>query len=335
MTNLMTNNQTALIVAQDMPLDQHAAAVYLSGLSTQNSRSTMKQALDRIAVLLGAGDCFGVQWGAIRFQHVNAIKAQLNQTYKPATVNKYLCALRGVLLAAKNLGQIGLEEYDRAVSVKSVKGSTLPAGRDISDKEMRRLFAVCETDPTAAGARDAAVFAVMRLGLRESEVVGLSLSDFDPAGGKLVVSGKGNKQRLVPIANGSKAAVLDWLTIRGEEAGPLFLPVDQMGNIEPIMQDASGKYIYMVRQSIFHICRKRAKQAKIETFSPHDFRRTFVGDLLDAGADIVTVKDLAGHASIQTTARYDRRGQERLHNAVQLLTTPYSGRRQMKLEGES
>ncbi|MBZ0316608.1 MAG: site-specific integrase, partial [Anaerolineae bacterium] len=71
----------------------------------------------------------------------------------------------------------------------------------------------------------------------------------------------------------------------------------------------------ITRQAIFKICSKRALEARIPDFSPHDFRRTFVGDMLDAGADIVTVKDLAGHASIQTTARYDRRGQERLQNA--------------------
>lgn len=81
------------------------------------------------------------------------------------------------------------------------------------------------------------------------------------------------------------------------------------------------------RQAIFKICSKRALEAKIPDFSLHDFRRTFVGDLLDAGADIVTVKDLAGHASIQTTARYDRRGQARLHSAMELLNTPYTGRR--------
>ncbi|KAB2866914.1 MAG: tyrosine-type recombinase/integrase [Anaerolineae bacterium] len=62
-------------------------------------------------------------------------------------------------------------------------------------------------------------------------------------------------------------------------------------------------------------------------FSPHAFQRTFVGDLLDASADIVTVKGLAGHASIQTTARYDRRGQERLQSVMELLNTPYGGRR--------
>ncbi|GIK67703.1 MAG: integrase [Chloroflexota bacterium] len=312
--------ETALMV--QTPLDQNPAAVFLAGLSTENSRKTMKQALDGIARMLGAADCFAVQWGAMRFQHVNAIKSRLNEKYKPATVNKYLSALRGVLLAAKQLGQMSIEEYDRAVSVKSVKGSTLPAGRDLSDKEIRRLFAICEGDNTPSGARDAGLFAVMRLGLRASEVAGLNLADFDQPVGRLIVRGKGNKERIVPISNGSLKAVLDWLEVRGTGDGPLFCAVAQGGKV-------TGQPIS--RQAIFKICSKRATEAKIADFSPHDFRRTFVGDLLDAGADIVTVKDLAGHASIQTTARYDRRGQERLHNAIDLLNTPYTGRRQEKL----
>lgn len=85
----------------------------------------------------------------------------------------------------------------------------------------------------------------------------------------------------------------------------------------------------ITREAIFKICSKRALEARIPDFSPHDFHRTFVGDLLDAGADIVTVKDLAGHASIQTTARYDRRGQERLQHAMELLNTPYAGRKSL------
>ncbi|MBZ0316194.1 MAG: tyrosine-type recombinase/integrase, partial [Anaerolineae bacterium] len=266
----------------------------------------MRQALDGMARLLGAEDCLGVQWQMMRFQHVNAIKATLNEQYKPATVNKYLSALRGVLLASKQLGLMSVDDYDRAVSVKSVKGSTLPAGRDLSDKEIRRLFAVCEADLTPAGVRDAALFGILRIGLRVTEIAELTLADFDPTLKRLTVRGKGNKERLVPITGGSLQALLDWLTVRGNGSGLLFYAINKGGRIIE-----RG----ITRQAIFKICSKRALEARIPDFSPHDFRRTFVGDMLDAGADIVTVKDLAGHASIQTTARYDRRGQERLQNA--------------------
>ncbi len=300
--------------------DQHPAAVYLARLA-EGSQRTMKQALDVVAAIL-TGDELDAQtldWSQLRYQHTAAVRAQLAERYAPATANKMLAALRGVLKEAWRLGHMNAEDYHRAVDLPSVSGSSLPKGRCLTLGELHALFEVCALDETPSGARDAALLAVLfGGGLRRAEAVSLDVDDYDPETGALTIrGGKGRRERIAYATNGSADALEAWLRVRGAEPGPLFLPVRKGGQIEPEARR-------LTPEAIYYMLGRRAKKAGVASFSPHDLRRSFVSQLLDAGADISTVQHLAGHANVTTTARYDRRGEEAKRKASQLLHVPYA-----------
>src|SRR5207244_2048388 len=101
-----------LVVRTPAPADQQPAMVYLARLS-HGSRRTMSASLHLIAGLLTSNRCdrLTLQWGALRYQHTAALRTLLAELYAPATANKMLAALRGVLQEAWRLGQMGAEEY--------------------------------------------------------------------------------------------------------------------------------------------------------------------------------------------------------------------------------
>lgn len=328
---LLVNNQRGKGMAENTALvatetaittgrraDNHPAAVYIMSLAP-GSRRTMKEALDTIAGVLtnGQQDAVSLDWPSLRYQHTAAIREELAAKYAPATANKMLSALRGVLKESWRLGLTTAEDYQRAADLKAVKGETLPRGRALSHGEVRALFEVCGKDASAAGARDAALLAVLYgAGVRRSEAAALKLEDFDQETGAIVIrSGKGRKDRMVYATNGSREALLAWLELRRDTPGALFCPVNKGGKItiRP-----------MTDQSIFYVLKKRGEEAGVNSFSPHDMRRTFISSLLDEGADISTVQQLAGHANVTTTQRYDRRGEATKRKAAELLHVPYS-----------
>src|SRR3990172_12466850 len=96
--------------------------------------------------------------------------------------------------------------------------------------------------------------------------------------------------------------------------------------ILPIAKGGKIEIRRMTDQAVYLALRKRAGQAKVREFSPHDLRRTFASETLDAGADIATVQKMMGHADPATTARYDRRGEEAKRKAASLLHFPYTRR---------
>jgi site-specific recombinase XerD len=289
----------------------------------------MRQALAVSAAILtnGALTAEELPWGSLRFLHTTALRSALSQRYTAAGANKILSAVRGVLRVAWQLEHMTAEDFHAAAAVKSVKGSKEePTGRALAAGEILALLDTCLADPSPAGYRDAAVIALLyACGPRRAELVGLDLADVNIAEengeqwGKLTVRGKGNKERSLPVAGGALDALQDWLIVRGDAPGPLFVPINKGGVL------ALGQRL--TSQAIYDLLAKRGAAAKLADFSPHDLRRTFISDLLDKGADIATVQKLAGHAQVTTTARYDRRGERAKRKAVSLLHVPYTRRK--------
>jgi len=209
------------------------------------------------------------------------------------------------------------EEYRRICEVKADKGERLPRGRAIPTGELTALVRACAHDTSPAGVRDAAMLAALYTGgLRRSEMAMLALDDYTPAPPTLrILHGKNDKQREVPIPASAAAALDRWLALRGREPGALFVPIDQARRVAG---DGKG----MSAHAIYKMLNKRARQAGIPPLTPHDMRRTFVGDLLTAGNDISAVQRMAGHASVTTTQRYDRRGDEVMRRAADTLHFP-------------
>ena len=340
------------------PPGPNPATVYLARLAP-GSRRTMRGALATVAAIcVPDADPEAFPWWAFRAEHAKAVRAALAERFKYTTANKTLSALRGVLREAWELGMMETEPYHRAVAVRAVKGSSAAAatGRSLARGELRALIEAClapvsprkgETPVvTEKGQRDAAMVALgYGCGLRRDELATLAVGDLDLVQRRVVVRGKGNKTRVVPIPPGAFHALRDYLRVRavGLTGGPapppnpphdgdvgpppsppiyketaLFVRARRGGRLVPDADALTG-------QAVYHVLRQRATQAGVAAFSPHDLRRSYVGDLLDEGADLSVAQQLAGHASPTTTAGYDRRGERAKEQAASRLDVPYGG----------
>jgi len=318
MTTALTTRHDELI-----PADRHPAAVYLASLS-RGSLPAQRSALKQIAGMFGA-DVQSMNWGGLRYPHVQAIRAKLAERYSSATANRLLTALRRVLRESWRLGYIPEDEYRKVADIAAIRGSKDDTedeltGRALSIGELTAILGACASDESLAGVRDAAVIALgYGLGLRRAEIAKLQLSHYNREKSTLAVrGGKGNKSRTLPIDDGAQQAFEDWLANRGDEAGPVFFGVNRGGKV-------SSRRLNV--RAVDELFEKRAAQANVSGTHFHDLRRSFISDLLDKGIDVVTVGKLAGHSDPRTTAKYDRRKMETRRKAIQTLHVPYRRRR--------
>lgn len=308
------------------PAARHPVAVYLASLGSRASRRATIGALKRIAAVVPTFSILSPGVYAWDAASAMQLRSLLAQRFAPSTANGSLAALRGVLRCAVLLEELPRDRYSAVCdALEPVRGSRPRPGREISADELRKLFAACEpgeaeslaglaSRPIYRSARNAAILALLYgCGLRRSELAALRVEDLDDDARRVRVAGKGNAVRLVPIGLAVWPHVAPWLALRRAPipAAPLFIRAPDVPGSDGLSD--SGVYV---------IVRALAVAADLPPLSPHDCRRTFVGDLLERGADVVTVAGLVGHSSVATTQRYDRRPERAQRAAVDLLDLP-------------
>ncbi len=325
----MTTNDNYEIITTESGL-QNPAAVYIRSLPSPMSQSTQRDALNAIARKLlgiedikqrpagvGRDDAFLFDWSTLRYEHTSAIQTWLLATHAPATARRYIAAVKGALKAAWRMGQIADGDYLRAIDLGSIAGSTA-TGRMLSPEEVAALLATCAIGGPTIGTRDAAILMIMVLyTARRFEITTIQYSDYTPeykpGVARLVLHGKGRKDRTEFLSNGEREIMTDWLSIRGSDPGPMFYVILKSDEI------VRRK---MTPITVYHVIRKRMQRAGIQNATVHDLRRTAISNLLDI-TDAVTVARMAGHSSTEITMRYDKRGESRMIDALAKLHLPF------------
>jgi integrase/recombinase XerC len=182
---------------------------------------------------------------------------------------------------------------------RSLKNVRLPQRivRPFSADEVGQLLACC--DPSiAVGARDRAIlFTLLDTGIRCSELVQLLLADLDLDACRLrVLHGKGNKQRTVPFATRCQRALLRYLELRGDDAGPLFLAASHLHALKP--------GVALRPNGLKQMLRRLGRQSGLPKVHAHRFRHTFATWAIEQDARELDVQFLLGHSSPDMVRRY-------------------------------
>ncbi len=236
-------------------------------------------------------DAAGVShWSGVDDEHLRSFSAaNYRKGLSPATIRRRLSAARTFfryLLREKHIAR------NPVVDVSAPKGAKkLPENLDAD--RMARLLAI--DGDGAIVARDRAILELLySSGLRLAELTGLNITDVDMADGTVHVTGKGSKDRIVPVGRLAREALGNWHRERSSLAlpGETALFVSQRGTrLAPRSVQARVDYW--------------AKRQGIDTrVYPHLFRHSFATHLLESSHDLRGVQELLGHANISTTQVY-------------------------------
>jgi len=211
------------------------------------------------------------------------------------TVARKIAAVRGYhrFLVAE-----GMAPEDPTVLLESPRRAE-PLPKALTVEDVSRLLDAPDRG-SPLGIRDAALLEFLyATGCRVAEAVGVDVLDIDLENGSALVTGKGSKQRLVPLGRYAIAAIEAYLPLRMELRG---------GDRDPERLFLNARGRPLTRQGVWQIVRRQARAAGFEEarVSPHVLRHSAATHMVEGGADLRSVQEILGHASISTTQVYTR-----------------------------
>ncbi len=276
-------------------IDRFIDALWLEDGLAANSLAAYRRDLQQLATRIGGRDLLATDEADL--QHFFAVTFAGSRA---STANRRLATLRRFYRWALREGLIDRDPTLRLVGAKAPQ--RFPQA--LTEAKVEALLAAPDTD-SALGLRDRAMLELLyATGMRVSELVGLRVAELSLADGLVRVTGKGQKERVIPV--GEEARL--WLERYAQTARPELL----RGRSADAMF-VTGRGGPMTRQMFWKLVRRHALQADIRApLSPHGLRHAFATHLLNHGADLRVVQMLLGHADISTTQIYTHVARERL-----------------------
>ena len=231
------------------------------------------------------------------------IVALMEEGYSPSSIHRKISSLRAYYRFLRKEGHVRGDPLEKVVLPKTAK--KLPVF--VEEKTLDRLLDDCEFEEGFRGIRDRAIIEMLYFtGMRRAELTGLRNSDVDLESATVRVTGKRNKQRIVPLFNHFDLKLKNYARERDAEFGipAEWFFVDDRGN------KLYDKYVYNT------VRRYLSMVTTIEKKSPHVLRHTFATHMLNRGADLNSIKEFLGHANLSATQIYT-------HNTFEKLSKIY------------
>ena len=295
MTSDAQNNTQTHAAATGTTVLEAAVRRYIRYIKLERgySRNTVEAYTHDIAYLTAFLADAGTTLEDVRLSHLETFATTLHDKgIGPSSQARILCAVRSFF---RFLVLVRTLRDDPSELLESpVLGERIP--EVLSTAEVDRMEDSIDLDKWEGPRNRAIIEVLFACGLRVSELVALRLSDLFPAEGYIRVTGKGAKERLVPISESAVDELRSWFYTRDRMA-------IRPGEEDYVFLNRRGRHL--TRTMILIIVKRAAADAGItRTVSPHTLRHSFATALLQGGADLRAIQQMLGHEHIDTTQIY-------------------------------